>query len=62
MRESHNTEAEWDLGNHYHNPSLFRSKEERELNSREIEIEAEKYRTKAKKEKKLLAKVILSYP
>ena len=39
MRESDNTEDEWDLGNHFHNPSLFRSKEERELNGREIEIE-----------------------
>lgn len=39
MGESYNTGAEWDLGNHFHNPSLFRSKEERELNGREIEIE-----------------------
>lgn len=62
MKESDNTEDEWDLGNHFHNPSLFRSKEERELNGREKQREAEKYRTKAKKEKKLLAKVILSYP
>ena len=39
MRESDNTEDEWDLVNHFHNPSLFRSKEERELNGREIETE-----------------------
>lgn len=62
MGESYNTGAEWDLGNHLYNPSLFRSKEERELNGRERNERGREDRTKAKREKKFLDKVILLYP